>query len=294
MIIEKAGDIIPAVVEVLAAKRAGKLKKFKMPTTCPVCGSPVSQRENEAAHRCENMQCPAQVKSWLRHFASRGAMDIEGLGGALIDQLVDNELISDPSDLYTLNEKRDQVIDLDRMAEKSADNLLEGINASRSRDFWRVLFALGIPHVGASAAQTLAEHLSTIDGLMEADQETLVDIPDIGPIMADSIVAYFRDPVKRGLLERLRAAGLTLAQETDTRSGKFDGQTFVLTGTLDNFTRDEAGERIRLLGGKTSSSVSKKTTYVLAGSSAGSKLDKARKLGVQILTEEEFVKLIGD
>lgn len=293
VIIEKAGDIIPAVVDVLARERTGKEKKFRMPRRCPVCNSPVLRRENEIAHRCENLQCPAQVKSWLRHFAARGAMDIEGLGGALIDQLVDKGIINDPSDLYTLKEKRDDVLALDRMADKSVDKLLSGIDASKSRDFWRVLFALGIPHVGARAAQTLVDDLRDIDALMSAEPQVLTEIPEIGPIMADSIVGYFSDPVKRKLVDDLRKSGLTLAQGTSRSKGLFDGQTFVLTGPLENFTRDEASERIRALGGTTSSSVSGKTTYLLAGASAGSKLEKARKLGVRVLSEDEFVKLIG-
>jgi DNA ligase (NAD+) len=293
VIIQKAGDIIPAVVTVLDRERSGKEKKFSMPKRCPVCKNPVSQREGEVAHRCENLQCAAQVKNWLRHFAARGAMDIEGLGEALIDQLVDKGIIDDPSSLYELSENREDLIGLDRMAEKSVDNVLVGIDKSRSRDFWRVLFALGIPHVGARAAQTLAEYMSDIDTLMTADSKTLTDIPDIGPIMAESIVGFFRDPLKHELVERLRTAGLTLAMEGGRTGGIFEGQTFVLTGTLETFTRDDVSEKIRSFGGKTSSSVSKKTTYLLAGASAGSKLDKARKLGVQILTEDEFIKLIG-
>ena len=291
--IEKAGDIIPAIVNALAGERSGNENQFSMPKQCPVCDYPTSQREGEAAHRCENLQCAAQVKSSIRHFASRGAMDIGGLGEALIEQLVDKEILNDPSNLYSLGEKREQLIGLDRMAEKSADNLLEGIDKSRSRDYWRVLFAMGIPHVGTRAAQTLANHMDNINTLMTADRKTLTEIPEVGPIMADSIVSFFDDPSKRELVQRLRAAGLTLSTKPAPSAGILEGRTFVLTGTLDNFTRDEASEKIRSLGGKTSSSVSDKTTYVLAGASAGLKLDKARKLGVQILSEDEFVKLIN-
>lgn len=291
--IEKAGDIIPAIVNALAGERSGSENRFSMPKRCPACDYPASQREGEAAHRCENLKCAAQVKSLIRHFASRGAMDIGGLGEALIEQLVDKEIITDPSNLYSLGEKREQLIGLDRMAQKSTDNLLEGIDKSRSRDYWRVLFAIGIPHVGTHAAQTLANHMDNIDTLMTTDRKTLTEIPEIGPIMADSIVSFFDNPSKRELVQRLRAAGLMLSTKRVPSTGILEGQTFVLTGTLNNFTRDEASEKIRSLGGKTSSSVSAKTTYVLAGASAGLKLDKARKLGVQILSEGGFVKLIN-
>ncbi|MBI2441400.1 MAG: NAD-dependent DNA ligase LigA [Lentisphaerae bacterium] len=289
--VEKAGEVIPEVVGVNIAARTGKERVFHMPEKCPVCGEQVAQAEDAVALRCENLQCPAQLKRWLQHFAARGAMDIEGLGEALIDQLVDQRLVRDPSDLYQL--RPEQVADLERLAEKSAQNLIDAIAASRRREFWRVLFALGIRQVGAKKAQTLEQHYASIEALMKATPDELQQIRDLGPIVAQSIGDYFRSARNRALIGRLRQAGINLkrAPGAAAKGGRLAGKTFVLTGALEHFTREQAGAAIRALGGEVSASVSKKTFAVVAGADPGSKLDKARKLGVKIMNEAEFMKL---
>ena len=290
-LIEKAGDVIPAVVEVLKDRRTGKEKKFEMPDKCPICAGPITQREGEVALRCENLQCPAQIKRWIRHFAARGAMDIEGLGDALVDQLVDKDLIKNPADLYDLH--KDQIAELDRLADKSAENLIGSIASSRDRDLWRVVFALGIQHVGATSARTLEEHFDSMDSLKKANIETLESIPDIGPVVAKSIREFFAQERIEKLVDHLNEAGLAMKKvNADSPRGPLTDKLFVLTGTLGTLTRDQASEEIRRLGGRMSSSVSKRTSYVVAGENAGSKLSKAEKLGVAILREEEFLKLL--
>ncbi|MBM4141996.1 MAG: NAD-dependent DNA ligase LigA [Lentisphaerae bacterium] len=293
VLIEKAGDVIPAVVEVLKHARTGREKVFHMPAKCPVCGEPAARREGEVAVRCENLQCPAQLKRWIRHFASRGAMDIEGLGEALVEQIVDGGLVKDPADLYDLTVE--QLSGLERMARKSAQNVVDGIAASRQRDLWRVVFALGIRHVGARSAQTIEEHFADMDALMSAPPERLEQLPDIGPVVAASIAAFSARPRHRELVRRLRETGVAMrAARTPAGGGPLRGKTFVLTGALESMTRDEAGEKIRVLGGRVASSVSKKTTHVVAGGEPGSKLDKARKLGVEVLDEKQFLKMLTD
>ena len=292
VLIEKAGEVIPAVVEVLKDERSGKERKFASPADCPVCAGPVTQREDEVALRCENLQCPAQIKRWLRHFSARGAMDIEGMGDVLVDQLVDEGMVKNPGDLYGLTGK--DIAKLDRMAEKSAENVIRGIDASRGRELWRVIFALGIRHVGSRSAQVLEEHLGSMDALMSAESDKLEEIPDIGPIVAASIREFFGQERVQELVQRLKDAGLSMAMgHVDLGDGPLTGKTLVLTGTLEEMTREEAGQKIRELGGKVSSSVSGKTTYVVAGENAGSKLSKAEKLGVAILSEREFLRLLG-
>jgi DNA ligase (NAD+) len=291
VVVEKAGEIIPAVVRVVAEKRTGSEQDFTMPTACPVCGGDVEKREGEVALRCINLQCPAQVKSWLTHFASRGAMDISGLGESLVEQLVDSGLVKNPADLYELTKA--EVSGLERMGQKSADNLIRGIAESRSRAFERVLFGLGIRHVGKGAAILLAKAFRDIDALMAAAPEQLESIHDIGPIVGRSVVDYFQSPDTCAVIERLRKAGVNFEQEEETGSSELKGLTFVLTGTLDTMTRDEAGEKIRARGGAVSSSVSKNTSYLVAGGSAGSKLNKAEALGVTVLTEEQLIALLG-
>ena len=291
--VEKAGDVIPAVVGVRTEARTGDEKTFKMPDTCPVCGETVTRREGEVAFRCENLQCPAQLKQWLRHFAARGAMDIDGLGDVLIEQLVDAERIRSPADLYAL--KQEDLLALDRMGEKSAQNLLRGIEASKDRDLWRVLFGLGIRHVGARSAQALEEHFADMEALMDADEEALVTVNDIGPVVAASIAEFFGSDRNRKVIQSLQQAGVNMKRKREgaPADGPLSGKTFVLTGSLEAYTRDEAGERIRALGGSVTSSVSKKTDYVVAGESAGSKYDKAVKLGVPILDEAKFKDLLA-
>jgi len=291
VVVEKAGEIIPAVVRVVTEKRTGAEQVFSMPTACPICGGEVEKREGEVALRCINLQCPAQVKNWLTHFASRGAMDINGLGESLVEQLVDSGLVKTPAELYAL--KKVEVLGLERMGEKSADNLIKGIEESKKRPFERVLFGLGIRHVGKGAAILLANEFKTIDALMAARSEEIEQIRDLGPIVGRSVVDYFRSPDTRAIVEQLREAGVTLQQEETGGSNELEGLTFVLTGSMEQMTREEAGEKIRARGGKVSSSVSKSTSYLVAGESAGSKLTKAEELGVTILNEEQFIALLG-
>ncbi|MBM4148609.1 MAG: NAD-dependent DNA ligase LigA [Lentisphaerae bacterium] len=290
--VEKAGEVIPAVVGVNTAARRGGEEVFTMPDACPACGAPVARREGETALRCENLQCPAQLKRWLCHFASRGAMDIEGLGEAVVEQIVDGKLAKDPAGLYSLDQVT--LAGLDRMGEKSAANLVAAMDSSRQREFWRLLFALGIRHVGVRSARDLAGHFGSLDALMNADRSAVQAVPDIGPVVAESIVGFFAEPRNRELVRRLADAGLqTRTTHGSAGPGPLQGKTFVLTGTLSSFTRDEASSRIEALGGRTASSVSAKTSFVVAGNSAGSKLDKARKLGVPVLDEKAFLDLLS-
>lgn len=286
--IEKAGEVIPAVVRVLTEQRTGAEQVIEPPTTCPACNQPLAWEG--LFLRCTNPDCSAQIKRKLQHFAHRGAMDIEGLGEALVDQLVEAKLVRDIADIYTLTEE--QLLTLDRMAEKSARNLLAGIEASKSRDLWRLIFGLGILHVGAGAARQLQNHFTDLDALAAATVEQLLTIDEVGDIVAASIVDYFSKPENRDRLEKLRAHGLNLkapdrAPIVDT---PLRDKTLVITGTLSQ-PREHYEEIIRRLGGKVSSSVSKKTHYLLAGTDAGSKLTKAQKLSVPILDEEAFTKL---
>ena len=292
--LEKAGEVIPAVVGVNTAARTGKERVFVMPARCPVCGQEVTRQEGEVAYRCENLQCPAQCKRWLRHFAARGAMDIEGLGEAVIDQLVDQRLVSDPADLYALTKA--QLAGLERLAEKSAQNLLDGLEASRHRELWRVIFALGIRQVGAKMAQTLEQHFENIDQLVESDSDRLQQIRDMGPVAAQCVVDYFKVARNRALVRRLKEAGVNFKRlaATDSASSRLAGRTFVLTGALARFTREQAEQEIRRRGGNITSSVSKKTSYVVAGAEPGSKLEKARALGVMILDESAFQKMLEE
>lgn len=291
VIIEKAGEIIPAIVRVVIEKRTGAEVDFSMPAACPVCGSEVEKREGEVALRCINLQCPAQVKNWIAHYASRGAMDINGLGEALVEQLVDSGLVKNPAELYSL--KKVEVLGLERMGEKSADNLIKGIAESKQRPFERVLFGLGIRHVGKGAATTLANEFKTIDALMDADLPQLETIRDIGPIVGQSIVDYFRNPEALAVIGQLKEAGVNFKQADTGGSNELEGLTFVLTGSLETMTREEGGDKIRVRGGKVSSSVSKNTSYLVAGENAGSKLEKAEELGVTVLNEEQFIALLG-
>jgi DNA ligase (NAD+) len=291
VVIEKAGEIIPAIVKVLTEKRTGAEAGFFMPTACPVCDSEVEKREGEVALRCINLQCPAQVKNWIAHYASRSAMDINGLGESLVEQLVDSGLVKNPAELYSL--KKVEVLGLERMGEKSADNLIKGIEESKQRPFQRVLFGLGIRHVGKGAATILADEFKTIDALMEADVQRLETIRDIGPIVGKTVVEYFQTADARVVVDQLRAAGVNFENETSPATNELEGLTFVLTGSLETMTRDEGSDKVRARGGKVSSSVSKKTSYLVAGESAGSKLAKAEALGVTILSEDQFIALLG-
>jgi DNA ligase (NAD+) len=296
VLIEKAGDVIPAVVKVLTEERDGSEKVFHMPKQCPVCSAPVSREEGEVAVRCANPGCPAQVRRRIEYFAGRSSMDIAGLGEAVVSQLCDAGLLHDVADLYEL--RAEQLLPLERMGEKSVENLLAAIAASKEQPLWRLLAALGIPHVGVTVARTLASSYGTIDRLAAASVEELCGVEEIGEIMANAIHGWFRDHDVITLLGKLRAAGLNFG-ERDAKSsvpaadGPLKGTIWVLTGTL-SISREEAAEMIRAKGGKVSGSVSAKTTYLLAGEEAGSKLDKAQKLGVKVLNEEEFRKLIEE
>mgnify|MGYP005859913173 FL=1 len=293
MWVEKAGDVIPAIVAVNVAARTGREMPFEMPAACPVCGGPVGRREGEVALRCENLQCPAQLKRWLRHYAGRNAMDIEGLGEAVIDQLVERRMVETPAGLYAL--PAGALAALDRMGEKSAQNLVAAIAASRQRDLWRLIHALGIRHVGARSAQLLEERFAGMDELMAADEATLTAIPEIGPIVADAIRSYFANDRNRRFIEQLAAAGVRMTRaERPTGTAPLRGRQFVLTGSLGRLSREQAAERIRALGGVVSGTVSKKTHYVVVGSDPGSKLDRARALGIPTLDEAAFLQLLGE
>jgi len=292
VVIEKAGEIIPAVVQVQTAARTGAETPIPRPTHCPVCGTAAHQDEEQVAIRCPNPHCPEVVKRRLEHFAARGAMDIRGLGESVVAQLVDAGLVRDAADLYDLDALR--LASLERQGAKSIDNLLKALAESKNQPPWRLVFGLGILHVGATAARTLMEHFGGIDALAAASIEELTQCPDIGPVVAPSIHAWFRDPVNVALLDRLRHAGLTFTQREVAAVGdSLKGTTWVLTGTLSQ-PREEIADLIRAHGGKVSSSVSGKTTYLLAGDEAGSKLDKATKLGVKVISEAEFRALMGE
>ncbi len=291
VLVERAGDVIPKVVSVLADKRMGKEREFKMPETCPVCGGAVLRSADEVAIRCISATCPAQLKRRIQHLAARNAMNIDGLGPALVEQLVDAELVKDVADLYALTTK--QVADLERMGEKSAENLINAIQDSKTNDVDKLLFGLGIQHIGAHTAEMLISHFLSLDALAQATQEELEEIHGIGAKVAESIVQFFQQEVNCALLDKLRAAGLKFTTEIPTTVKRaLEGKTFVLTGTLPTMTRQEATDAITATGGKVSSSVSRKTDYVVVGESPGSKYDKAVQLGIAILNEEELQKLL--
>ena len=292
VVIEKAGDVIPAVVSVRTDLRTGNERAFRMPKNCPECGSAVQKDEGQVAVRCVNAQCPAQVRRRIGHFASRGAMDIEGFGEALVSQAVERGLLRDVSDIYQLDAEK--LGGLERMGEKSVNNLLGAIEASKTRPLWRLIFGLGILHVGVSASRALAAYFHRMDRLTEASLEELQRIPDVGEVVGHSIHGFFQEAGNRALIGRLGTAGVRLEDEPSTAPEAkpgFSQSTWVITGTLSQ-PRDEIAEIIISRGGKVSGSVSKKTSYLLAGHEAGSKLEKARKLGVRVLSEEEFRQML--
>ena len=292
VLIEKAGEIIPQVVSVLQDKRTGKEKRFVMPKVCPECRGEVRRPEGEVATRCENLRCPAQVKERIRHFAMRTAMDIDGLGEAIIDQVVDRKLILDVGDLYVL--KAEDLVPLERMGEKSARNLIEGIQKSRSHSLSRLLYGLGIRHVGIHAARLLAEQYHSMDRIAQASQEELTEISAIGPVIAESAASFFRRPETARVLAKLESAGVTLEEKKAVPTqGPLTGLTFVVTGSLEAFSRDGAHDAILSRGGRVSESVSRKTDYVVIGEAPGSKLQKAQALGVKTIDEGEFKRMLG-
>ena len=291
VIIQRAGEVIPEIVAPVLSKRTGDEKVFVMPDRCPACGSEVFKPEGEAIARCTNASCPAQLHRLLAHFVSRNAMDIDGIGEKIAGALIENGLVKDAADLYSLT--KEQLMTMDGIEEKSANNLLNAISESKERPLARFIFALGIRHVGAEIADILANHFGSIDTLSQATGEELTQIPAIGPKIAESIVAFFHKEGNRSIIERLEQAGVTLKESEDKQKDlPLKGQQFVLTGTLGSLTRNEAKARIKALGGGIGSSVSKKTTYVVAGTDPGSKLEKAQKLGIKIIDEGEFLKLI--
>ncbi len=290
VLIERAGEVIPHVLKVV--KEGKNRRPFVMPKECPVCGTKIHKAEGEVAYRCVNAACPAKLKESLLHFAGRHAMNIDGLGAKIVDQLVDKGLVKDFADLYSL--KLEQLAGLERMAEKSAQNLLDEIEASKSNSLARLIYALGIPFVGERTAQLLAEHFGSLDKLASATVEELSEVPEVGPKVAASIVEFFSEPANRKLVEKLRKAGLRFTEERKApRDSRLAGKTFVFTGALAHRSREEAEELVVSHGGKVSSSVSKKTDYVVVGSEPGSKYDKAKSLGVTILDEAQFEKLLA-
>ena len=291
VIVQKAGDIIPEVLEVVKEKRTGDEIIFKMPEKCPICGADVFREPGEAAVRCTGGECPAQLARNIIHFVSRDAMDVEGMGPAVVEKLLENNLIACSADIYRLEES--QLSPLEKMGEKSAAKLISAINKSKENDLSRLIYALGIRHVGARNARILALHFKTMDALMAAREEEIAAVDEIGPIIAASIVRFFAQEQNKDIVEQLRAFGVNFVCKEEKQSGSFDGKVFVLTGTLPTMARSEASKLIEDNGGKVSSSVSRKTDFVLAGEDAGSKLDKANALGIAVIDEEEFKNMLG-
>ncbi len=295
VVVQRAGDVIPEVVKVIKEKRPENTVPFRLPEGCPVCGGRVVKEEDGAVHRCQNLSCPAQVKGNIKHFASKGAMDIEGLGEKVVEQLFKEKLIEDPADLYHL--EKDALVSLERMGEKSVRNLLDAIEESKQIPMPRFLYALGIRNVGEHLARVLSEQFENLESLMNAGVEELEAINEVGPIVAKSIYDFFREEQNRNLVSRLLDAGVTPKSVKKSAEGPdeiFSGKTFVFTGSIESFTRSEAKETIESLGGRATSSVSGNTDFVVAGEGASSKLDKARELNIPVLSEEEFIQLLPE
>lgn len=289
--VERGGDVIPKVVRVVDDKEHPRgHRAFHMPELCPVCGGHVVRTEGEVDHRCVNVNCPAKLRESILHFASRHVMNIDGMGDALVNQLTDRGLVKNIADIYRLT--KEDLLELERMGDKSAQNVLDEIEASKKLPLERVIFGLGIRFVGERTAQFLAEHFGSLDALMKASEEELLEVEEVGPRIAQSICEFFREPKNRELVKNLRDAGLKFTGKKKERGAKLAGKTFVLTGTLARFTRDEAKKMIEDAGGRVASSVSKKTDYVIAGADAGSKLDKAKELGVAVIGEKEMEALL--
>lgn len=293
VVIEKGGDVIPKIVSVDLELRNKESSETILPSICPVCNSKLYKPKDEVAVYCENNLCPAQIKGRISHFASRGAMDIEGLGDALISLFVDMNLLKDYSDIYSLKNKRQELINIERLGEKSVDNLLNAIEKSKNKPFDRVLYAIGIRYVGAGAAKKIAEHFVKIDNLLKAKKEEIESIHEIGPSISESIKRFFENKENLRIIGKLKEAGLQFEmKQPDKISERLIDKSFVITGTLTSMSREEAKEKIILHGGKVVSAVSGNTNYVIVGEKPGSKLDKAIKLGVTILNENEFLDLI--
>ena len=291
VIIQKAGDVIPEVVKAVKDKRTGEEKEFVMPKICPICGAPAIREDGEAVTRCTGIECSAKALRNIVHFASKEGMEIDGLGYSIIEQLIDKKLISKISDIYTL--KLEDIASLKKNGKKFAQNLVDAIEKSKNNDLFKLITGLGIRHIGAKSAKNLARHFKTMDNLMNASLEELSVQNDVGEITAKSVYEFFREEQSVDLINKLKEAGVNMESlEEESTDNRFEGQTFVLTGALSKYTRDEASDIIEKLGGKVSGSVSKKTAYVLAGEDAGSKLTKAQNLGVTVITEEEFENMI--
>jgi len=289
VIVERAGDVIPYIAGVVTERRTGKERKFRMPAKCPACGSPVVREEGEVFYRCVGLSCPAKLRESIRHFASKHALDIHGLGEKLVSQLVEKGLVHNVADLYRL--EREQLAQLERMGEKSADNLLGQIEASKNTTLARLIYGLGIPHVGEHLAKVLAEHFGSIERLEKATEEELLAVPEVGPETAREIRAFFSVPDNRTVIRRLLQAGVKPRLERRPRAGRLAGKTFVITGTLSR-PRDEVARDIEAAGGRVASSVSKNTDYVVVGVEPGSKLDRARELGIPTIDEEELERML--
>jgi DNA ligase (NAD+) len=290
--IQRAGEVVPEVVGPIPSRRTGKEKIFHMPEKCPVCGAEVIKPEGEAMHRCTNTACPAQALEKIRHFVSRGAMDMDGIGEKLCQALFEAGLVGDAADLYYLS--KEQLVNMERMAEKSANNALKSIEDSKDRPLARVIFALGITHIGGETAELLAQNFSSINELSRAPRGKLVQIPAIGPKIADSILAFFRQEQNKRIIEKLRKAGVNLEEKGGkAKDLPLSGIEFVITGRLDSSPRPEAEARIKALGGKAGSDVTHKTKYLVAGADPGSKLARAEELGTTVITEAEFLQMLA-
>jgi DNA ligase (NAD+) len=289
VIIQRAGDVIPEVVQVITSKRTGKEKKFEMPSKCPVCGAEVIKEE--AIHRCIGLDCPAQLKGRIRHFASKRAMDIDGLGVKLINQLVDKGLVNDVADIYYI--KKEQLVELERMADKSAQNIINAIEKSKTKPLAKFLYALGVRNVGETTAEDLARHFTRLDDFFRLSEEELMEVDGIGPEVAASVHRFFGDKKNKESIDRLKKAGVKVIEPKAKEKGKLAGKTFLFTGALKDFARDEARTLVESMGATTASTVSKKVDFVVVGEDPGSKFDKAKELGIKTLTEEEFKKMIG-
>ncbi|WXR62677.1 NAD-dependent DNA ligase LigA [Peptostreptococcaceae bacterium AGR-M142] len=292
VVIEKAGDVIPAVVKVLVDQRDGSEIDFEMPSTCPECGGKTLREEGEAALKCINISCPAQIRRGIIHFVSKNAMDMDGLGESIVKQLLDNELIKDISDLYLLKDKKEELLSLERMGEKSVENMLNAIEKSKENELYRLIFGLGIDFIGSKASKLLEKNYENLDQIINASYDELIEIEEFGPKMAQSLVNFFKNPDNLELIERLKSFNLNISsKKQEANSNIFEGLKFVLTGTLNTLKRNDAKKIIEDNGGKTSSSLSKNTNLLLAGEKAGSKLKKAIELGVKVISEDEFMSI---
>jgi len=290
VLIERAGDVIPEVVRVIVEKRDGSEREFVMPKTCPVCGSKIVREEDEAVARCIGSSCSAQLKQKIKHFVSRDAMDIEGFGESLISQIVDAGLVKSMSDIYSIS--RDDLMALERIGDRSAEKLLSEISASKGRGFERLLYGIGIRHVGGTIADSLATKFRTMDALMAATKEELLRVEGIGEIIAESVTDFFSEPSNRKLIEKLEEGGVSMTA-VGRSTGALQGKTFVFTGSMKRYTRSEAGAKVESLGGKVGSSLTKKTDFLVVGEDPGSKMKEAEKIGVKVIGEEDFLKLVG-